>query len=187
MSKDGYRIFENLEASDKNDDRALKMESYAWSQIRNASPAESYEIAPIDIEGMKMEMQTHNIHCKVCGCVFCYTDEDVKQNEKNKKNSNPSTLGVLGMVALTGSLFPAYIAGKESDKAQAKIRDFSRCPQCNSAELEELSRAELEQLHTKSGTSSSPVEEIKKYKELLDSGIITQEEFDAKKKQLLGL
>lgn len=30
-------------------------------------------------------------------------------------------------------------------------------------------------------------EEIKKYKELLDSGIITQEEFDTKKKELLGL
>ena len=30
-------------------------------------------------------------------------------------------------------------------------------------------------------------DEIKKYKELLDSGVITQEEFDAKKKQLLGL
>ena len=30
-------------------------------------------------------------------------------------------------------------------------------------------------------------EQLKKYKELLDMGIITQEEFDAKKKQLLGL
>ena len=29
--------------------------------------------------------------------------------------------------------------------------------------------------------------ELKKFKELLDMGIITQEEFDAKKKQLLGL
>ena len=29
--------------------------------------------------------------------------------------------------------------------------------------------------------------EIKKLKELLDMGIISQEEFDAKKKQLLGL
>jgi energy-coupling factor transporter transmembrane protein EcfT len=29
--------------------------------------------------------------------------------------------------------------------------------------------------------------ELKEYKELLDSGVITQEEFDAKKKQLLGL
>ena len=31
------------------------------------------------------------------------------------------------------------------------------------------------------------IDEIKKFKELLDAGIITQEEFDAKKKQLLGL
>ena len=31
------------------------------------------------------------------------------------------------------------------------------------------------------------VEELKRYKDLLDSGILTQEEFDAKKKQLLGL
>ena len=33
----------------------------------------------------------------------------------------------------------------------------------------------------------SSADELKKYKELLDSGILTQEEFDAKKKQLLGL
>ena len=33
----------------------------------------------------------------------------------------------------------------------------------------------------------SPAEQIKEFKELLDMGIITQEEFDAKKKQLLGL
>ena len=35
--------------------------------------------------------------------------------------------------------------------------------------------------------SPSSADELKKYKELLDSGIITQEEFDAKKAQLLGL
>lgn len=33
----------------------------------------------------------------------------------------------------------------------------------------------------------SAADEIKKYKELLDLGIITQEEFDQKKKQLLNL
>ena len=36
-------------------------------------------------------------------------------------------------------------------------------------------------------TAVSNAEELKKYKELLDGGVITQEEFDAKKKQLLGL
>jgi predicted Zn-dependent peptidase len=34
---------------------------------------------------------------------------------------------------------------------------------------------------------TSNADELKKYKDLLDSRIITQEEFDAKKKQLLGL
>ena len=33
----------------------------------------------------------------------------------------------------------------------------------------------------------SNADELKKYKDLLDADIITQEEFDAKKKQLLGL
>jgi len=33
----------------------------------------------------------------------------------------------------------------------------------------------------------SNADELKKYKELFDSGVISQEEFDAKKKQLLGL
>ena len=36
-------------------------------------------------------------------------------------------------------------------------------------------------------TAISSADELKKYKELLDSGVISQEEFDAKKKQLLGL
>ena len=39
----------------------------------------------------------------------------------------------------------------------------------------------------KNKSSMSTVEEIKKYKELLDNEIITKEEFEAKKKQLLGI
>ena len=35
--------------------------------------------------------------------------------------------------------------------------------------------------------ADSTIEQLKKFKELLDMGVITQEEFDAKKKQLLGL
>ena len=35
--------------------------------------------------------------------------------------------------------------------------------------------------------SQSNAEELAKFKKLVDDGIITQEEFDAKKKQLLGL
>ena len=35
--------------------------------------------------------------------------------------------------------------------------------------------------------NTSPADELKKYKDLLDQGIISQEEYDAKKKQLLDL
>ncbi len=38
-----------------------------------------------------------------------------------------------------------------------------------------------------SNQAPSAADELKKYKELLDMGALTQEEFDAKKKQLLGL
>lgn len=47
--------------------------------------------------------------------------------------------------------------------------------------------AELQGGGEKTAPASSAADEIKKFKELLDMGAITQEEFDAKKKQLLGL
>ena len=40
---------------------------------------------------------------------------------------------------------------------------------------------------SKEESKKDPIEEIKKYKELLDSGIINHEEFDRKKKELLNL
>ena len=43
------------------------------------------------------------------------------------------------------------------------------------------------QVETASYTQPNSMDDLKKLKELLDAGIITQEEFDAKKKQLLGL
>ncbi len=41
--------------------------------------------------------------------------------------------------------------------------------------------------HSAANDTISQADEFKKYKELLDGGVISQEEFDAKKKQLLGL
>ena len=35
--------------------------------------------------------------------------------------------------------------------------------------------------------NTSVADELKKFKDLLDAGVITQEEFDAKKNQLLGI
>ena len=46
---------------------------------------------------------------------------------------------------------------------------------------------ELKQKVSGGAQQTSGADELKKYKELLDNGVITQEEFDAKKKQILGL
>lgn len=41
--------------------------------------------------------------------------------------------------------------------------------------------------NTAAAPSADPIEDIKKFKDLMDRGIITQQEFEAKKKQLLGI
>lgn len=52
----------------------------------------------------------------------------------------------------------------------------------------EETAVQMEALDKQQGTSAiSSADELKKFKELLDCGVISQEEFDAKKKQLLGL
>lgn len=40
--------------------------------------------------------------------------------------------------------------------------------------------------YNKASSQISPADELKKFKELLDMGVLSQEEFDAKKKQILG-
>lgn len=49
--------------------------------------------------------------------------------------------------------------------------------------------AEENEATSQTATEAQPsaADEIIKFKQLLDAGILTQEEFDAKKKQLLGI
>ena len=58
----------------------------------------------------------------------------------------------------------------------------------DSAQTQTAGRAPVrQQAAASSKTDADTAEALKTYKELLDSGVLTQEEFDAKKKQLLGL
>jgi hypothetical protein len=63
-------------------------------------------------------------------------------------------------------------------------------PEMNETELEkdkEREKEKSEKSNDESDSNNDIANQIKKFKELLDSGAITQEEFDAKKKELLGL
>ena len=88
---------------------------------------------------------------------------------------------VLGSIEQQGGLFASagentIIVSKKGNEMAEKIKDF--------VEEKILERSKPQ------GTvvqQASAADELKKFKDLMDSGIITQEEFDAKKKQLLGL
>ena len=127
--------------------------------------------------------------CNVCGAIFCYNVSDIERNNKllidAKTNNLMSVANAIG-----GSAYHMYEQSKQAERALDKIIDYTKCQKCGSSDLKDISEEEMnaEQTQVQNNTSSgSSADEIKKFKELLDAGIITQEEFDAKKKQLLGL
>ena len=122
--------------------------------------------------------------CNICGHIFCYTYKDI--HEKNKTEAL-NALSAIGMMsgAVSGQ-WGGAIANQNNIK---EVTDYSKCPKCNSRSIQRISKTEAEQNSgiNKTTTALSVPDEIRKYKELLDEGIITQEEFVEKKKQLLGL
>lgn len=90
--------------------------------------------------------------------------------------------GILGGRECRGGLFAAaddentvMLSYKYNEVAQ-EIKDY--------IENQILDRAKP---HETVVQQTSPADELKKFKELLDMGVISQAEFDAKKKQILGL
>ena len=103
-----------------------------------------------------------------------------------------ATLNSIGAVAnaIGGTQIEASVQNISTQNYLDKIVDYSKCPRCNSTDLKDLTEEELNAEQAKnanSGGNFSTADELKKFKELLDIGAITQEEFDAKKKKLLGL
>ena len=138
-------------------------------------------------EEQAKKTREHRMRCNVCGNIFCYTQQDIDDNVNNILVSALSTIGSMAG-ALGGSRYDMYEQNKNADSYSAKVKDFSRCPKCNSTNLSELTDEDC--VHDKAEypeKNRSVASELKEFKELLDMGAITQEEFDEKKKQLLGL
>ena len=122
--------------------------------------------------------------CNVCGHIFCYTQMDLKKNLWHAKNAKLYSLSSLG-----GTYASSASDRQSADMAISQIVDYNKCPKCGSRNLSDATDEDLAKLSAGENNSQavSPADELKKYKELLDMEVITQEEFDAKKKQLLGL
>lgn len=138
----------------------------------------------IDVKDTEVRMK-----CNTCGHIYCYNAEDIERNRQNAKSATRNAIS--GMAnAVGGTQIGARLDNNNAQNYLDKIVDYSKCPHCNSTDVRSLTKEEFakEQKTVSAENSSvSAADELKKFKELLDSGVITQEEFDAKKKQLLGL
>lgn len=85
--------------------------------------------------------------------------------------------GVTSSSSQYGGENSIQFSGKERNAEAEIVVDFIR------KQIEEIKNAPVGGVVQQ----ASPAEELKKFKELLDMGVISQEEFDAKKKQILGL
>ena len=82
----------------------------------------------------------------------------------------------------------SYTLGNQRLDIKACPRNIVLLNLKNCEEVSAVLKTLLDQNNSDSSTTNySNADELKKFKELLDSGVISQEEFDAKKKQLLGL
>lgn len=138
-------------------------------------------------EHNKETNREHKMKCNVCGHIFCYTLEDLKKNADLARRANRERLS--GVLSTFGA---SAIQGNQefaaADRYESMIKDFGKCPKCNSINLIDVTEDDIKVMQNGSTTAAiSPADEIRKFKDLLDEGIITQEEFDEKKKQLLGM
>lgn len=130
----------------------------------------------------------HKMYCDTCKNIYCYTNDDIRLNKLySQRAGQQRTLEVTS--ALGGTRVETQMHSNQSQNYTDKIIDHKKCPHCGSTCVREVTDTEYEQLTNTSNTTNtiSAADELKKFKELLDMGAITQEEFDAKKKELLGL
>ena len=148
------------------------------------------------LEGMKGELKVYEdrveINKKGQGFITGNTSKTLPMAHIMSVSVTPSTFWARGFIEFT------VPGGKDSKNIEEALRNENALPLLAAGQNEEAMEIKayveeqiLKCANNKGGTTivqqaTSPAEELKKMKELLDMGIITQEEFDAKKKQLLG-
>ena len=87
-----------------------------------------------------------------------------------------------------GRVHAYYVSSCSCGKSKSEVKnaEFKKKQEEERRQAEQKKQEEAKK-QAEIMDESSKVAAIKEYKELMDAGIISQEEFDAKKKQLLGL
>jgi hypothetical protein len=87
------------------------------------------------------------------------------------------SMGTLGS-GLSGD---SFVFGKNSDELAIKAQSYIH------EQIEKIKNGAQQTTHNIESIQNSQADEIRKFKQLLDDGIISQDEFDAKKKSILNL
>lgn len=120
-----------------------------------------YRMPYQNISGVRVEFHLASGYFEVSAGGMQNTPKSYWENGKNSPQQSPNTISLV-----TGNKDTFMQA---ADIINSLISSFNQQP-----------------LGT-SNNALDPIEQIKRYKDLADTGVISQEEFDAKKKQLLGL
>ncbi len=178
-----------------NDDMTLyEFIDFSWDgpKYRNVTKSETIgkEKGKTKRKGRLIGAAVGTIVAPGIGTVIGAAHGTGNKKSKNKIRSNTVTYDEDVEIDST-----AFIKLKKLDTNEI----ISLCVTCNNKIYNELLAFELNQDQTykfeeetdentdEEIYNTDPYEEVKKAKELLDMGIISQEEFDAKKKELLGL
>ena len=109
-------------------------------------------------------------------------------SDTTNKVHNDQLLANGGWKCSCGRMHASYISTCSCGRSKHEVQAAEHKKKQEEAKIqEELKKQEASQKQTKTMDESTKLAAIKEYKELLDMGVITQDEFDAKKKQLLGL
>ena len=107
------------------------------------------------------------------------------------KEAQKFCIGYIRFSLLHGAEQAKSVASAAEDPNSVAIGLVEKNEQA--AEIKKYIDKMLANVRNKNSTSNTVIQslsnadELKKYKDLLDSGVITQEEFEAKKKELLGI
>ena len=158
-----------------------------FSKKQTEQGEQAYSYIKNNCGGIELLQKEYRKKCNVCGHIFCYTEQDIQNNKLHAKLAQYSADAAF-LETIAGAHITAGQDEAAAERQHAKIVDYSKCPKCNSNDLSDATDEEINEAANGNNNSSvSAADELKKFKDLLDMGVISQEEFDAKKKQLLGL
>lgn len=97
--------------------------------------------------------------CNVCGKIYCYTDQDLKDSKANAVTGAISAIGTIASV-FGGTPYQTFELDKMSDRAIDKMIDYEKCPNCGSSRTVLLTADELTKYKNNDQTNTATIPQM---------------------------